>query len=350
MASVYYLDPLRDPRWTPFIELHPHASIFHTSPWLEALRRTYNYQSVALTHSAPGADLTDAIVFCRVQSWLIGCRTVSLPFSDHCQPLVQSEGSFQSLLSSVESAFQREKWKYVELRPVFWPTPAPQSELARSQGEQFHLHSLDLQPDPDSLFRNFHKSCIQRKIRRAERENLVYEEGRSQSLIDRFYKLLVGTRRRHRLPPQPLRWFRNLADCLGDRLAIRLVSKDGQPVASILTLAFKETLVYKYGCSDERFHNLGGMPLLFWETIQRAKAAGMRELDLGRSELDNPGLVQFKEHLGAARSALSYYRYPVQAPASRALRWAGGAFRFGLSHLPDWGLVPIGNILYKHLG
>jgi hypothetical protein len=30
------------------------------------------------------------LVFCRVRSWLTGRRSISLPFSDHCEPLVES--------------------------------------------------------------------------------------------------------------------------------------------------------------------------------------------------------------------------------------------------------------------
>jgi hypothetical protein len=92
------------------------------------------------------------------------------------------------------------------------------------------------------------------------------------------------------------------------------------------------------------------MPLLFWETIQSAKAAGMRELDLGRSDLENEGLLQFKGHLGAACSTITYYRYPARAPAGVVRSWASGKLRFGLSHLPDWGLVPLGTFFYRHLG
>ena len=55
-------------------------------------------------------------------------------------------------------------------------------------------------------------------------------------------------------------WFRNLLDCLGDQATIHLAYKEKEPVASICTLHFKRTLVYKYGCSDEKAHNLGGMP------------------------------------------------------------------------------------------
>src|ERR1035437_3847240 len=201
--TVYCLDPLSDRRWVPFLDRHADASVFHTPSWLEALKSTYQFQPVAFTTSPPGSELQNAVVFCRIGSWLTGRRMVSLPFSDHCQPLVRDEESFRSLLSSLQVSFEREKWKYIEMRPLYWPPPAVQSDLPVSPGDRFHFHRLDLRPDLGSLFRGFHKSCIQRKIRRAERENLTYEEGRSTALLDRFYRLLVCTRRRHRLPPQP---------------------------------------------------------------------------------------------------------------------------------------------------
>jgi len=41
---------------------------------------------------------------------------------------------------------------------------------------------------------------------------------------------------------------------------------------------------YKYGCSDQKFNNLGGTPFLLWKTIAEAKSKGATEFDLGRSE------------------------------------------------------------------
>ena len=67
-STVYEVDPLNDPRWMPFLQGHSFASVFHTSGWLEALRRTYGYEPVAFTHSARGTELKDAIVFCRVKA------------------------------------------------------------------------------------------------------------------------------------------------------------------------------------------------------------------------------------------------------------------------------------------
>ena len=106
-------------------------------------------------------------------------------------------------------------------------------------------------------------SSTQRKILRAEKEGLIYKSGRSEELLGAFWDLFLMTRRRRLVPPQPRMWFRNLIDCFGEALQIRVAFKTRQPVASILTLRHKDTLVYKYGCSDERFHSLGGTQLLF---------------------------------------------------------------------------------------
>ena len=43
---------------------------------------------------------------------------VSLPFSDHCQPLVDSEENLTLLLGALRQNQEREKWKYIELRPL----------------------------------------------------------------------------------------------------------------------------------------------------------------------------------------------------------------------------------------
>ena len=108
-------------------------------------------------------------------------------------------------------------------------------------------------------------------------------------------------------------------------------------------------MVYKYGCSDPRFNNLGGTPLLFWRAIQDAKAGGIEEFDFGRSEISNVGLVKFKENWGATRYALNYQRYPVQA-ASFGPEHAIKYVRRFISILPDAPLVMLGRFLYPHIG
>ena len=121
------------------------------------------------------------------------------------------------------------------------------------------------------------------------------------------------TRRRQSLPPQPLNWFRALIAAFGKDLKIRVASKDGVAVASILTLSHRKSMVYKYGCSDAAFNNLGGTALLFWKTIQEAKDRGLEEFEMGRSDVDNLGLIAFKERWGASRKLINYWTYLKEA-------------------------------------
>jgi len=345
--AVYTIDPLQGSRWPELLQRHPSASVFHTLGWLEALRRTYGYEPVVFTTSPPGATLTNGLVFCRVRSWLTGRRLVSLPFSDHCEPLVTSAEELGELCAALKQDVGKEHWKYIELRPR---VARPQPETGFQKGREFSLHVLDLRASEEKLFRSFHKESVQRKIRRAEREALSYEEGRSESLLSKFYQLQLLTRRRHQLPPQPLDWFRNLCDCLGESLKIRVASKDGQPVASILTLRFKDGLVSKYGCSDSRFHKFGGMALLWWRAIQEAKQAGALDFDVGRSDSDNAGLVAFKEYWGAMPSTLTYWRCPAARSRPSGQDWKAQLAKQIFARMPDAVLAAAGKLLYRHVG
>ncbi len=349
---LYQIDPLRDCRWAGFLERHPRASVFHTKEWLESLRLTYGYKPIAYTTSAPNQGLDNAVVFCSVDSWLTGRRLVSLPFSDHCEPLIDTADALGLFDEFLQQETGRNAWRYIEmrpLRPVNFATALHQSTVT------YTFHQLDLGADLETIFRNFHKGSTQRKIRRAERDHLQYEEGSSAPLLEAFYQLFSLTRRRHSIPPQPRQWFRNLMNCFGDALKIRVARKDGRPIAGMMMLRHKDTLVYKYGCSDSRFNSLGGMHLLFWRSIQDAKNSGLRFLDFGRTDAGQTGLSTFKSRWGASSSVLTYRRYTASGATTHifdppATNWKSRIAKqiFARSHPRI--LSAMGNLLYKHIG
>ena len=341
-TGIFTLDPLADRRWDELLERHTRASVFYSRAWLEALRRTYGYEPIVLTTTERG-PLDNGLALCRVSTWAAR-RLVSLPFTDHCDPLVDRADNLSSVLDLLVGEVKKGRWRSLELRPRY----ALASGLG--EGASYCLHTLDLARPADQIFQGFHHSSTQRAIRRAERAGLSYEAGTSDRLLSSFYFLLRLTRRRHGLPPQPLAWFRNLVLCLRDSLTIHVASQGREPIASILTLSFKKTMVYKYGGSDAGQHRLGGMPFLFWCAIQRAKAQGIEELDLGRSDLDQPGLITFKDHLGATRSALTYYTWPERRRATAHSGALSRAARRVIAHLPDGALDLTGRLLYKHMG
>jgi len=350
-VPVYQLDPLRDGRWVELLERHEGASIFHTRGWLHCLQETYGYEPFVLTTSPPHAELTNGLVFCRVKSWLSGDRMVSLPFADHCEPLFERTGDFFTIIDWLSRESSRGARRRVELRPRGGDGLDLLRHTQFRVAQKFHLHVLDLRPDLHELSSSLDRDSVQRRLRRVERGNLVYEEGNSPNLLKQFYYLQVLTRRRHRLPPQPLQWFVNLLHALRDHAKIRVVSFGGAPVASILTLRYKEAAVFKYGCSDARYHHLGGVPFLLWEAIREAKHTQAKTFDMGRSDPDNAGLIAFKSHWGAVDVPLSYWQYPPSSVSPMSL--ISGIRRLGgrlVALLPDSMLIFLGKTLYKHVG
>src|SRR5512136_1015169 len=95
--AYYWIDPLVDSRWREFVANHPSSSVFHTPEWMHAMKLTYGYTPLVLTTSPPGKELANGIAFCRIHSLITGTRLVSLPFSDHCQPLSAPEELLQAL-------------------------------------------------------------------------------------------------------------------------------------------------------------------------------------------------------------------------------------------------------------
>ena len=174
-TSVYEFNPICDPRWEAFVESHPQASVFHSTNWLKALQTTYGYEPLVVTTSSPDARLTNGLLFCRVNSWLTGRRFVSLPFSDHCEPLVNNSVELCDLLLHMKQYLETGKWKYIEMRPI---ACQPGSETGFGRSITYSFHRLNLRKSTEELFRSFHKDCVQRKVRRAEREKLHYEEGK----------------------------------------------------------------------------------------------------------------------------------------------------------------------------
>ena len=251
---------------------------------------------------------------------------------------------FQEFGSWLREERDQKGLKYVEIRPLNG-TQGGGLEPSRS----YAFHELDLDPSLEEVFARLHRDSIQRRIQRAAKEQITYDVGASSKNLCDFYRLLLKTRRRHRLLPQPLAWFENLVACMGDRLEIRVARKNATPVAAILTLRHKTTVVYKYGCSDHRFHNFGAMPFLFWRLIDESKSQGMKTLDFGRSDLDQESLMAFKDRFGTRRTTLTYYRYPKEKQSVTAL-WSTKAVGQLCYFLPERAFALAGKIVYPHIG
>lgn len=348
--KIHQVNPTKDARWAELVERHPRASVFHTVGWLKALQCTYGYEPVAFTTSLPTDDLKSGLVFCRINSWLTGRRLVSLPFSDHCEPLCDSADDENFLLRRLQTASEGQRWNYLEIRPINGNFGQSGDTIAFLPSATYFLHRLNLRPDLNEQYGNLNRDSVQRRIQRAERAGLVEKCGRSDDLLKEFYALFVITRGRQHVPPIPYSWFRNLIHCLGEALEIRLAYKEKVPIAAILTLRFRDVVYYKYGCSDSRFNKFAGTPWLLWRAIAAGKSHGANEFDMGRTQSDHKGLLAFKNHWDAQPKRLVYWRYPNASSLDSVGGWKLRMAKHIFSCMPDRLLTMTGRLIYRHIG
>ena len=91
------------------------------------------------------------------------------------------------------------------------------------------------------------------------------------------------------------------------------------------------------------------MAFLLWKTIQEAESNGLEEFDMGRSEIDDLGLIAFKEHWGAVATPVSYWTSPYKSAVSPRA-WQNRLVRRAVSVASDSVLEAVGTLLYRHIG
>ncbi|HET7106174.1 MAG TPA: GNAT family N-acetyltransferase [Candidatus Acidoferrum sp.] len=254
------------------------------------------------------------------------------------------------LVQSLKTQLKDHGWKYLEVRPVVCNLDQLNEVTDFIPARKYFLHLLNLLGNPDDLFAKLDKDSVQRRVRHAERVGLTGISGTSEKLLAEFYKLFVTTRGRHQVPPMPYAWFQNLIKNLEEALEIHVAYLEKRPVAAILTLRFKNVLYYKYGCSEVRFNNLGAMPWLLWNAILKAKSTGATQFDMGRTEVDNLGLLTFKNRWVPHPTQLVYWRYPHTASFDSIDSWELKFAKRVFSQMPASMLTYAGKLIYRHIG
>lgn len=336
---------LTDPRWAGFVAAHPAATPFHHPDWTRLVAGCYGFRAFALAVGDEAGVIRTGLPVVEVRHLRGVPRWVSLPYTDYCPPLVSPGEQERQLVAALQRASRAAGVARVEIRaPVTDGTTA---------GPQALRHVLALSHDPAEVYAGFHRSQVQRSIRRAEREGLTVRRGTSPNdLVDTFYQLHLRTRRRQGVPVQPRRFFRllwdnTIATGLGSLL---IVEAAGRPIAAAVFLMWNETVIYKFGASDESSWSLRPNHLLFWHAIRTACEQGRRWFDFGRTDIGQEGLRNFKLSWGAVEEPLSYGMVgstPESPPSAEgtATRVLGPVIRHG----PLLLCRAVGETLYRYV-
>jgi lipid II:glycine glycyltransferase (peptidoglycan interpeptide bridge formation enzyme) len=215
----------------------------------------------------------------------------------------------------------------------------------------FHGHVIELECGEDALFKLL-DGAVRRGIRKAVNEGLRVDFSSSLEAIREFFALHCLTRRRHGLPPQPLRFFDNIARyVLAEGNGFIAIARLGEkPLAASVFFHSGSEAIYKFGASDFAYQLLRPNNLVMWEAIKRCLANGFARLHLGRTLIGNDGLRQFKLGFGAREERIEYKRYSFTKRAfvtseDRVEGWFNRVFRC----LPQNVMRLAGEAIYPHL-
>jgi CelD/BcsL family acetyltransferase involved in cellulose biosynthesis len=295
---------LDDPRWSALVEADPRSLPFHRPAWGRFIADCYRYRAFVLALESVDRRLLAGVPLIETRSPLGKRSWVALPFTDVCGPLVAPDagsGTLEGLVEEVELARTTAGIGRVEIRDALPAGPA-------SLGSAGVIHRLTLDPDPDAVTRRF-RSSIRQGIRSAEKAGVVVRRGDAESDLTRvFYNLHLRTRRRLGVPVQGRRFFRLLWERVLEPGGgfVLVASVADEPVAAAVFLTGGDTLVYKYGASDDRAWKARPNNALFREAIAWACANGYGTFDFGRSDLESEGLRRFKSSWGAEETPLVY--------------------------------------------
>jgi len=338
------VDPCDYPSWDSLLESRGDASVFDTSAWAKVLKETYGHRPFYLCRIEHGR-LTELLPVMEVSSRWTGRRGVSLPFTDFIAPLGEQGRAVGSLYSAASDLGRERRWRHLECRGnnSSWPGSLPSLK--------FHGHAIDLSCGPEAMFQRLEGS-VRRGIRKAEQSKVAIEHHSTPEGIKVFYELHCRTRRRHGVPPQPFRFFENIARyVLGQKRGFVAIARhEGKPIAAAVFFHFGREAIYKFGASDMSFQHLRPNNLVMWCAMKRLAEQGMAALHLGRTSLTNEGLRRFKLGFGAREEEITYSRYSFRTGSfvqdvDRAEGWPNHLFRLLPASLFRWA----GSILYPHL-
>jgi CelD/BcsL family acetyltransferase involved in cellulose biosynthesis len=271
-------------------------------------------------------------------------RWSCLPFSDECAPLVAPGVSAVALLREADALCRSRGVTDLEVRAGLELPGAVSRQVAVT-------HTLDLQAASDDEIRPpRRRASVRRHVATARRLGVqVHRAETVHDLVGTYYRLHVQTRRRQGVPAQPRRYFQLLWErMLEPGHGFLLIARHGgQAVAGAVYLLGGRTVTYKYGASDDRSWSLRPNHAVMAAAIDWAAERGYTTFDFGRTDLDNPGLMRFKESWGARARPLHYTvlsgraHYRAGSPAHRLIAPV-------IRHSPAVVCRGLGHLLYRY--
>ncbi len=285
--TVVAADPRTDARWHT-LAATAQGSLFTSAPWIRSICDTYGFTPQARIVTDAAGRPTDGFAWVPVSD-MRGDRLVSLPFSDRAEPLVSDQAAWSIL---VEDALRTDA--PLKIRCLDASVPTSDTRLVRA--EEAAWHGTPLGASVPEIYRSL-RSAARRNIATADRNGVHVDAFTGLHAVLIYHRLHVSLRKRkYRLLAQPVGLFERIWHefSVHDGIVTLLARVNGEPIAGAVYLVWNDVLYYKFGASLAAALPLRPNDALAWTALRWASERGLRMLDWGLSDLDQPGLVAYK--------------------------------------------------------
>lgn len=318
-----------------FVEAHPEATPFHLPAWSAGVERGCGARAHCLLAEDSGGAIAGLLPLAEIRSRLFGTAMVSAGFGVGGGAL--GEG-VDLLAEAAWTLARRRGCASVELRggavPIGW-----------DRREGVHARFVRELPAADEAI----LAAIPRKqraeVRRALGFSLEVEVSRD---LDAHYRVYAESVRNLGTPVFPRALFASVLEAFGEDADILTVSRDGRPLASVLSLYFRGTVYPYWGGGTGEARAARANELMYYALMRHAARRGCARFDFGRSKVGS-GAFAFKKNWGFEPRPLVY----AVRGAARETNPASPRYRLQVAawkKLPLWAANRLGPLIARGLG
>ena len=295
MIDVVRTD-LRDATaWDEFVRDHPEGTAFHLAAWGRAIEKAMGHDCYYLA-AFDKERLVGVLPLAHVRTRLFGNSLTSNAFAVY--------GGSLSLSQEANDALDRAAWKLAE---DLGCDSLEYRSQQRSRPDWLCKNDLYVtfkRPiDPDS---EVNMKAIPRKQRAMVRKGIKLGLSAKMSRdVNLHYRIYSESVRNLGTPVFPKRFFQALLDEYGEEADILTVYSDDAPVASVLSLYFRDEVIPYYGGGNRLARAVAGNDFMYWALMDQARERGFTCFDFGRSKVGT-GAFSFKKNWGFEPTPLFY--------------------------------------------
>jgi FemAB-related protein (PEP-CTERM system-associated) len=290
-----------------YVMQHPDSTPFHLTAWLRGVETGTGQPASCLIVESVTGMIEGVLPLHAVGSPLFGRALVSSGFAVGGGILASNQAVAERLAEAAWELAKTKKCPTVELRGGALP-----HGLWIIKGNAHANFARPLTPDDDAELQ-----AIPRKqraeVRKGLEKGLVVETGNSQRDLDWHYRVYSESVRNLGTPVFPKALMAEVLRAFGEDADILTVLSDGKPVASVLSLYHKGSVMPYWGGGVFEARALRANDVMYYALMNHARRRGCVAFDFGRSKVGS-GAFAFKKNWGFEPQPLSY-----------ALRTADGA-------------------------